>query len=380
MSYAAPSPEEVLRKTRAVGQYYGFAPLSVSTARGKGGAKSAYPETLSGLTLDPRAEQVASFLKHCRDAGLEPNPRAPLLLWHTNIAYGRPAPKKIVVQFHALGSDHALADALVIRALSALAEDLFGQATHLRVNSMGDKETRARYARELGSFFKRHAHELPEMCTECARRDALEAAELALEEGGTVELPAPTDHLSDASRKRFEDLLEYLEDIGSEYELAHGLLSRGPAWGETCFELTNDSGRVAWGSRYAELARHFFKVPMPATGALIELTSEKRTKLPSAPKEPSVRFAFVHIGDEAKRLALSLAEAFKHARLPLSQDIGVESLTEQMRLAERRNPTYLLIMGRKEALERTTIVRNRLTQEETVLPIEGLVARLEKLA
>ena len=74
------------------------------------------------------------------------------------------------------------------------------------------------------------------------------------------------------------------------------------------------------------------------------------------------------------------AEEFRHAHVSLAQDIGVESLTEQMHLAERRGSPYLLIMGRKEALEGSAILRNRKTQEQTILPLKGLAERLKAFA
>ena len=89
-----------------------------------------------------------------------------------------------------------------------------------------------------------------------------------------------------------------------------------------------------------------------------------------------LRFSFVHIGDEAKRLSIQLAENFRKERVPLMQHIGIESLTEQLHLAEKQNSPYLLIMGRKEALEKTAIVRNCQTREETVIPLEGIIERL----
>ena len=90
-----------------------------------------------------------------------------------------------------------------------------------------------------------------------------------------------------------------------------------------------------------------------------------------------LRFSFVHIGDEAKRLSIRLAEEFRKERVPLTQTIGIESLTEQLYLAEKQNSPYLLIMGRKEALENTAILRNRATQEETILPLAGIIGRLK---
>ncbi|MEK7604467.1 MAG: His/Gly/Thr/Pro-type tRNA ligase C-terminal domain-containing protein [Patescibacteria group bacterium] len=373
--------DELFQRAGAIGQYYGFIPLSALTMKRRGAVKkySGLPETLTPLSLDPVAETVASFLKHMQQSEVTPSIRQPLFVWHTNITPGRPAPKRALIQFHALGSDRALSEVLIIRALIALVRDLYHEEPVVRINSMGDKETRARYARELGNFFKKRTGTLPEECVSCAKRDALEAAELVIEQECGDDLPAPTEHLSDASRKRFEDLLEYLEMTETPYELARTLLSRGPLWSDTCFEVTANGQRLAWGSRYNDLTRHFFpSATMHASGAVFQVpTSGAIIKKHSSPR---LRFSFVHIGDEAKRLSLKLAEDFRKARIGLTQDIGVESLTEQLHLAERRGSPYLLIMGRKEALEGSAILRNRATQQEVVLPLVGIIDRLKAVA
>lgn len=378
--------EELLNKARAVGQYYGFTPLASFASRARGSARApiGYPDAVAALALDPVAETVASFLKQCQNIACTPNQRQPIFVWHTNIAPGRPAQKKATVQFHALGSDRAIADAVVIRALIALVRDLFHEEPTVRINSMGDKETRARYARELSNFFRKRSGTLPEECVTRSKQDVFLAAELVIARECADDLPAPTEHLSDASRKRFEDLLEYLEMTETPYELARTLMSRGSVWNDTCFEVSIGERRIAWGSRYNDLARCFFpSAPFCATGAVIQIASEGDIIKPArggnaAPAR--LRFSFVHIGDEAKRLSIRLAEDFRRARVSLAQDIGVESLTEQLHLAERRNSPYLLIMGRKEALESSVILRNRQTQEETILPLAGLVERLKAFA
>jgi histidyl-tRNA synthetase len=375
------SADEILSKASAVGQYYGFVPLSTIAAKSRGNIKKnvGYPESLNNLKLDPYAETVSAFLKQCRHIEPLPSTRQPLFLWHTNIAPGRPAQKKATVQFHALGTDRAIADTVIIRAMIALTRDLFHEEPVVRINSMGDKETRARYARELGIFFKKRANTLPEECLARAKFDAFDAAEFVIATECCEDLPAPTEHLSDASRKRFEDLLEYLEMTETPYELARNLVSRGNAWNDTCFELTIGGKRVAWGSRYSDLTKHFFpSTSLHAIGAVLNIMSEGAlVKKVSATRK---RFSFVHIGDEAKRISIRLAEDFRKARVPLTQYIGTESLTEQLGLAERDNNPYLLIMGRKEALEGSAILRNRSTQAETTLPLINLIERLRAIA
>jgi len=373
--------EEILSKARAVGQYYGFTPFTTLTAAARGTArmKASHPESLTNMALDPLAETVANFLKQCQNAGVTPALGRPLFIWHTNIAPGRAAPKRVIVQFHALGMDRALADTVIIHALLAFSRDLYHEQPTVRINSMGDKETRARYARELGNFFKKRADSLPEECVRFAKQDTFLAAEFAIAQECADDMPSPTEHLSDASRKRFEDLLEYLEMTETPYELARHLISRGNVWNDMCFELVAGGRRVAWGSRYTDLTRHFFpSAPFSAVGAVLHLASEG--KVVKKNTSPRLRFSFVHIGDEAKRLSIRLAEEFRHARIPLAQNIGIESLTEQIHLAERRDSPYLLIMGRKEALEHSAILRDCRTQEETILPLAGLIEHLKSFA
>ncbi|MBU1754849.1 hypothetical protein KKH81_01015 [Patescibacteria group bacterium] len=373
-------PDDILRRAHAVGSYYGFTSLSTAAANKKASSRNPYPTSLNLNGLDPAAREVVGMLKHVRDAGLTPSAQEPLFLWHSNAAPGRPSPKQIIVQFHALGVDHSIADAVLIRAVRSFIGDIAKEDPTVRLNSMGDKETRGRFARELTNFFRKHGPALPTNCTECAKKDVFGAAEMLLKSEATETLPSPTDHLSESSRKHFEGLLEYLESTDTPYELAPSLLSQGTSWTETCFEINSDARITAWGSRYHELAKHFFKGSIPSVGAVIRINIENRTEIPSIKDRSQPRFVFVHIGDEAKRESMKMTDEFRHARIPLAQSIGVQSLTEQMRYAEIINPQYLLIMGRKEALERTVILRERSNHTETFLPLDGLVEHLKAVA
>lgn len=375
-------PNDIVKRAHAIGTYYGFTPFStLATAKRGLGTKVPLPESVVLETLDPAAREVAGLLKQIRDAGITPTNQQPLFLWHTNAASGRPAPKQIIVQFHVLGVEHAIADAVLIRAVRAFVQDLAKGETRLRVNSMGDKETRGRFARELTHFFRKHGAVLPPVCVDCAKRDVLEAAELlARMENESDGMPSPTDHLSEGSRKHFETVLEYLETTDTPYELSPELLSRGGVWGETCFEITGHQNIHAWGSRYPDLARPFWKTPLHGVGAVIRIQTETRDAVAPVKERSAPRFVFVHIGDEAKRESMKMADDLRRARIPLTQAIGVASLSEQMRLADTVNPQYLLIMGRKEALERSVILRERSTHTESLIPLDGLIDRLRVVA
>lgn len=369
-------PDDIIRRASSIGSYYGFTPLSALSAANKMSKRVPYPDSIVPEALDPVAREVAGFLKHVRDIGLVPSTAQPLFIWHTNAAPGRPAPRNLVIQFHALGVEHAIADAVLMRAVRAFLQDIVKGEHTLRINSMGDKETRSRFARELTSFFRKHGATLPENCVNCAKRDVFEAAELL----ATIDadsLPSSTDHLSEASRKHFESVLEYLESTDTPYELASDLLSRGASWTDTCFEIQAGDKVHAWGSRYADFAKAFWKSHVPSIGAVIRITTEDRESMAPVKTAGSPRFVFVHIGDEAKRESMMMVDDLRKARIPLLQNIGIQSLSEQMRHVDTLNPPYVLIMGRKEALERSVILRNRATYTEISIPLDSLIERLK---
>ena len=119
------TPSDVLKRAHAVGNYYGFSSLSSLTASKKGqGSRSPYPDNFPLDSLDVNAKEVAGLLKQVRDASIVPSKEQPLFVWHSNIAPGRPAPKHIVVQFHIIGVDHAIADAVLIRAVRSFVTDI----------------------------------------------------------------------------------------------------------------------------------------------------------------------------------------------------------------------------------------------------------------
>lgn len=385
MSKELLEPQDILRRAHAIGTYYGFTPLSQLT---KGTDENKNKKPIPSFdSLDGTAREIAQLLKRVETLGRAPQSARPLFVWHTNIAPGRTAPKSISIQFHALGADRAIADAVLIRAVRALVADLTKTEPVVRVNSMGDKETRARLTRELTNFFRRRGATLSPECVSCARSDVFSAAQMLIRDQLTEGVPASTDHLSENSRKHFESVLEYLESTDTPYELAPHLWSEAGHWTDTCFEVTapENNNIQAWGSRYHELTKLVFKSATPSIGAVIRITATPDTKkkalaITAIRERKHPHFVFVHIGDEAKRESMKVADMLRKARIPLTQAIGIESLTEQMRFAEEHNPRYLLIMGRKEALERSVILRERATHTEHAIPLDALVEELKAVA
>ncbi len=91
--------------------------------------------------------------------------------------------------------------------------------------------------------------------------------------------------------------------------------------------------------------------------------------------------SFVQLGLEAKLLSLSVIESLRQVKIPLCLSLAKDRLGAQVSVVEKSRIPYYIIMGKKEAIEKTAIVRNIDTHAQDVVPLEDLpkyMKRLEK--
>jgi histidyl-tRNA synthetase len=174
--------------------------------------------------------------------------------------------------------------------------------------------------------------------------------------------------------------LEFLDSRQISYFLNTNLVRGLDYYTRTVFEIFEDregaSDALAAGGRYDYLAKTLGKKDFPAAGGAIgvdrtvELMKEK--KIAAKHKRPAKVF-LVQLGTAAKYKSLEIIEMFRKAHLPLSQSISKDSLRGQLKLAGKFNAPYALILGQKEALENSIIVRDMESGTQESVAIEKVV-------
>ena len=118
----------------------------------------------------------------------------------------------------------------------------------------------------------------------------------------------------------------------------------------------------------------------PAIGAAISIYDAHlktgRKRLPTFKKS---KFYFIQLGHDAKLKSLQILETLRQAKIPVYQSLSKDKLLGQIASAEKMQIKYVLIMGQKEALENTVVVRNMDTRSQDTVPLNELVAYLKKL-
>lgn len=395
-------------KAQEVAVYYGFKPIETpileheetfTTAVGVGTDivdKEMYTlKTKGGDHLAMRPEQTAGLMRAYIEHGMSNQPQ-PVLFYHSGPVFRHDKPQRgRYRQFYqfdvdALGSEKSIADAIVIKTIYTILEEAGAKGLSVTINSIGDKESRPTYLRELTNYYKKHIADLAEIDRERLKTnplrilDSKEPATIAINAGA----PDSISYLSSAGKKHFKEVLEYLDQMNIPYQIDK-LLVRGLSYyTHTVFEIIveNDEGQkmtIAGGGRYDYLGRQLgSKKDIPAMGGSIgmdRIVEQPWFKdlAPRIMKKPKVYF--IQVGNDAKLKSLNIIEILRKAHVPIIQSISKDSLGSQLAVAEKSGTPYVMIFGQMEAVHDTVIVRNMETRSQETVAISELSAYLKHL-
>ena len=232
----------------------------------------------------------------------------------------------------------------------------------VRINSIGDPETRSDYAGNLRDHYAKHADDLPKV-----DRDRLERAPLRLldsKEPATQRLsadaPKSLDYLSDDAGDHWESLLNLLDGLKVaypefSYRIDHTLVRGLDYYNRTVFEFEPSSEgsqtSLFGGGRYDPLIGILGGNPTPGVGfgsgierIILEIQRQESIQATS----PHVNAVIVHMGDEATRRASSMAAELRNRGLSIAMAPAGKSMRAQMRYANRSNANYAVILGNRE--------------------------------
>ncbi len=413
------SEEQFLKKSSEVALYYGFRPFQ--------NWQEEAQEKLKNIEDKHRRKEVKErgqfnfndceekkedafqteklkildhYVKH---ASLLSSPA--LCFWHGRISHSKIAEGTplSVFSLEAIAGSKSTTEALLIRTAKAILDELHFKNLGIHINSLGDRESFGRFERELGNFYKKNSTSLTTHCRSNLKKDLFKVhsctEEKCLKEmnGLRERAPKPISFLNGSSRTHFGEILEFLETMDIPYQIKHSLLSDSTMRLKTIFEIhsemaTDDesngdggttkpkSVRLAIGGRYDALSRKLgLRKEIPAVGISIfcPTSHEKKLSITIKTKQPQVYF--IQLGFDAKRRSLEVIELLRHARIPLHQNVIKDKLTVQLSQAEKMNVPYILIMGQKEAIEGSCIVRNMNTRSQETVNISLLPTYLKHL-
>ncbi|MBU3925907.1 histidine--tRNA ligase [Patescibacteria group bacterium] len=396
-------------KAEEISNYYGFMPIKTPHLErlelfnaGLGDTsdiieKQMYTlKTQGGDKLALRPEGTAPIMRSYIEHGMQTWPQ-PVMFQYQGSFFRHEKPQKgrlrELQQFglEIIGEEKPVAEAMTIRVLTLILEELGLKSIVVHINSLGDKECRNNYRKELLGFYKKR---LGQLCRDCKNRyskNPLRILDCKEEKCIEIKAEAPQmiNYLCTPCKQHLKEVLEFLDSNNISYFLDTHLVRGLDYYSRTVFEFFEEKSEeenetpiaLGAGGRYDYLAHALSNKNFPAIGGALGIDrivqTMKDRSIPVRHSKPSKIF-FIQLGTAAKYKSLKIIETLRKAHVPVIQSISKDTLKSQLRIASKLNMSYALILGQREALEDSIIIKDMDTSTQETVPIEKIVEFIKK--
>ena len=408
----------IYEKAEEIASYYGFLPIQTpqlerteifTATLGETSdvvEKQMYNlRTRGGDQLTLRPEGTAPVMRSYIENGMHTWPQ-PVMFQYKGSFFRHEKPQKgrfrEFQQFglEIIGEEKAVAEAMVIKIMTLILEELDIKPVIVHINSLGDKDCRANYKKDLVAYYKKKSAHL---CKDCKKRMTANPLRLLdCKEEKCIEIkkeaPQMVNYLCASCKQHLKEVLEFLDSNEISYSLDTHLVRGLDYYSRTVFEIFEDKRdadppagglpdskpetplALGSGGRYDYLAKILANKNFPAIGGalgvdrLAHLIIERKIKV-KQPRSPKI--FFIQLGSSAKFKSLKVIEMFRKAHIAIDQSISKDSIKSQLRIASKLEMPYALILGQQEALEDSIIIRDMNTGTQETVPIKNIVETIK---
>ena len=404
LSQTKSNPTNVLKKAMHVASCYGFDNIDKVIVQQKKQAdylrakedqsipikkQRQIKQSTKTFNTDLTADEVVQALKTAVDNELLPC-KDSILLYQNNLNTSSTRDKSIRFGLIAMGMKKSIAEALIIKTAHAILEDIGVNNAQVYINSMGDRDSSTKFVNELNSYFRKNINSISPQIRKSIKKDIFKAYNQLYTkyDSSTEEIPQSIKFLSDKNRRHLSEVLEYMETVGISYEMDNFLIGDNNCYSQTLFEIrhpsesTNEDTYVlARGGRYDEIVKKMFNIDIPAVGIVLEFEKEgiQEKKIDTFKRIRKPKIYFIQLGGVAKKKSLPIIDTLRKYHIYTYHSLNNDKLAEQLSFAEHLNVPYSIIMGHREALDDTVIVRNMDTQFQHTVSINDLPLYLKEM-
>ena len=287
----------------------------------------------------------------------------------------------------AIGSPTPEQDAEMIGLFYAILKELgIAESVVLKINSVGDSESRRIYRDALQDFLRPHLAELSETSQKRFETNPLRILDSKAPNDKELVQGAPKirECLNESSKEHYTQVLAMLEKMGIPYQ-QDDLLVRGlDYYTHTIFEFTSDAlgaqDAICGGGRYNDLVKELGGPEMPAIGwaSGIERLLLVVDALKPLEVKDSLDVFLIVLGDELRAEGPGLLQAWRNAGLSGDLDTMRRSMKAQMREANRQNARFAAILGGEEFQQGIVQLKNLETGEQEAVPFDQVVEQVKQ--
>jgi histidyl-tRNA synthetase len=348
------------------------------------------------LTLRP--EMTAPIIRSYIEHGMVNLPQ-PVKLYYFGQCFRREKPQAgryrqfYQYGYEVIGEEDPVVDAQLINLAYRLFDKLNVKIS-VHINSIGCAECRPNYLKAFKEYLRKFRNSLSELSKKRLLKNPLRILDSKEAEDQVIikDAPQQVDFLCEGCKKHFISVLEYLDELEVPYNLNHTIVRGLDYYTRTTFEIFAEGaedGRqtaLCGGGRYDGLVEQMGGLPTPAVGfaggveRFVNMLKDGDVKVPDYPK-PIVFMA--QLGVEARKKALKLFEQLYAKGVPVAENMAKSGLKSQLEMANKLGVRYCLIIGQKEMVDGTVMIRDMEGGIQEIIDankaVDEVVKRLEKL-
>lgn len=306
-----------------------------------------------------------------------------------NFRYERPQ-KGRYRQFYqfgveAIGAISPALDAEMIILAYDFIKRLGLKGVRVRINSLGDDQSRSQYQEALKNHFIPHHDSLCEDCKNRLTKNPLRILDCKVDQqhDAVKHAPTPQDYLTDEARAYFMDVLEHLNAAKISYEIAPKLVRGLDYYSHTVFEIEADiegfgaQNVLGGGGRYQKLVKELGGPDLGGIGfafgmerLLLALDAENV----NFAKESELDAFVITFDEKYQTLATKILYDLRLGQIKADANYTSKSFKAQLKQALKYQAKYLIIIGEEEFKKGVVSVKNTETEQQE----EVLVSKIKK--
>ncbi|MCD8562141.1 MAG: histidine--tRNA ligase [Acholeplasmataceae bacterium] len=310
-----------------------------------------------------------------------------------NFRYERPQ-KGRYRQFYqfgveAIGTVDPALDAEMIMLAYDFIKRLGLKGVSVKINSLGDDESRRAYQEALTKHFEPHHDTLCDDCKARLVKNPLRILDCKIDQKheAVMHAPTPQDYLNEFSRNYFNQVLAHLDASEIKYHIAPKLVRGLDYYSHTVFEIEADiegfgaQNVLGGGGRYQKLVSELGGPELGGIGfacgmerLLLALDAEH---IELAQADTLDAYVLV-MGDDLKLTGSKILYELRQADLIADMNYTKKAFKGQLKQALRLGAKYLIILGEEEFNKGVVGIKNTKTEIQEEVPLSKITTYIRE--
>ena len=257
------------------------------------------------------------------------------------------------------------------------------------INSLGNPEERQAYNEALVKHFEPRINEFCEDCNNRLYKNPMRILDCKVDAEHELIKNAPKllEYLGEESKQYFAEVLRHLDALGVKYEVDHNLVRGLDYYTHTAFEIMIDNPEVelktlCGGGRYNGLIK-LLDGPEDKKGIGLALSIERlllalESENIELPIDNTIDAFVVAMGEKAGDAGVKLTNDLRLAGFKVQSDYFDKKMKAQMKLADRYNAKFSIIIGDSELENGQYVVKDMKTYDQENVEFDNIVKYLEE--